>query len=156
VILTAATDILFTTEPDPRTLRKAAARAFEVDPSNVAVGPLLELNPTSDTRVILHRQPEDARGDFPVWYGLTVEEPLVERVDRALDVITRSLGLVAISDADDDESMTIHLPDGTGHIVRLEPDADEAFRLTPGIRQLIERAATASRQARGSGRAVAN
>lgn len=39
--LTPVTDILFTSEPDPEKLREIAARAFDVSPSAVTVGPLL-------------------------------------------------------------------------------------------------------------------
>jgi hypothetical protein len=67
------------------------------------------------------------------------------------------MGLVVLSDADDDEAMTLHLPDGSAHIVRLDPDNEEALRITSEIRQLIERVEIApSRRRRGSGPAVAD
>lgn len=77
-----------------------------------------------------------------VW--LSLDDALVDRVDPALDSVTRQLGTVALSDADDDLDMTIHLPDGSGHVVRLMQDDDDAFRITPEIRRLIECASRAS------------
>ena len=64
--------------------------------------------------------PWNMPGDFPTWYGLTIDDDLVEYVDRALNTVAHGLGTVALSDADDDRDMTIHLPDGSGHVVRLE------------------------------------
>jgi hypothetical protein len=49
-------------------------------------------------------------------------------------------GRVRLTDADNDEEMTLHLPDGTHHTVRLEQDDDDAFRITPEMRRLIDRA----------------
>ncbi len=86
------------------------------------------------------REPEDMSGDFPVWYGLAVDASLVNRVPRALPSVSQALGIVAISDADEDEDMTLHLPDGSSHVVHLEQDDDDAFRITPEIQRLIERA----------------
>ena len=140
MVLTAATDILFTDEPQVDALREVAARAFGIDPKAVAIGPLLALTPPTGAQVVLQRQPEDLPGDFPVWYGLAVDTYLMKRVSRAIDTLTYGLGMTAISDADDEQDMTLHLPDGSGHVVRLEQGDDDAFRITPEMRRLIERA----------------
>lgn len=140
MVLTAVTDILFTEEPRTDALRDAAARAFDVAPEAVAVGPLLELTPPPDSQVVMQRQPEDMPGNFPTWYGLAVDGALVDRVPHALDAMVEGLGIAAISDADDDEDMTLHLPDGSGHIVHLVQGDDDAFRITPDMRRLIEEA----------------
>lgn len=142
--LTAATDILFTDEPGEDALREVAARAFGVDPAAVAVGPLLELTPPPDSQVVLQRQPEDLPGDFPVWFGLALDASLMPRVTRAIDTVVFGLGIVALTDGDDDDTMTLHLPDGSDRVVRLEQGDDDAFRITPEMRQLIERAARRS------------
>lgn len=148
MVLTAATDILFTEEPCIDALREIAARAFGVDPMVVAVGPLLEFTPPSGSQVIFQRQPEDLPGDFPVWYGLAVDASLANRVTRAIDRVAHGLGIIAISDADDDDDMTLHLPDGSDRVVHLEQDDDDAFRLTPEMRELIE---AATRRSPGAG-----
>ncbi len=96
--------------------------------------------PIEDNGIISWNMP----GDFPTWYGLTVDDDLVEYVDRALNTVAHGLGTVALSDADDDRDMTIHLPDGSGHVVRLTQDDDDAFRITPEMRHLIEGAASGS------------
>ncbi len=140
MVLTAATDILFTDEPQADALRDVAARAFGVDPVAVAVGPLLALTPPKGAQVILQRQPDDLPGDFPVWYGLAVDGSLMDQVKRAIDTLAYDLGITAISDADDDDDMTLHLPDGSDHVIHLEQGDDDAFRITPEMRQLIERA----------------
>lgn len=77
-------------------------------------------------------------GDFPAWYGLTIEDRLVDLVNRALNTVTHGLGTVALSDADDEEDMMRHLPDGSGRIVRLMQDEDDAFWITPEMRTLID------------------
>jgi len=148
MVLTATTDILFTDEPGIDALRDVTARAFGVDPVDVAVGPLLELTPAPGSQVILQRQPEDVPGDFPVWYGLAVDASLVGRVTRAIDTMAYGLGITAISDAADDVDMTLHLPDGSGRAVHLEQGDDDACRITPEMRQLIDRA---TRRAPGAG-----
>jgi len=140
MVLTATTDILFTDEPRIDALRDATARAFGIDLVDVAVGLLLELTPASGSQIILQRQPEDVPGDFPVWYGPAVDASLMKRVTRAIDAIAHGLGIAAISDAADDDDTTLHLPDGSGHVVRLEQGEDDAFRITPEMRQLIDRA----------------
>lgn len=140
MVLTAATDILFTDEPRIEVLRDVTARAFGVDPVVVAVGPLVEFTPAPGSQVVLQRQPEDLPGDFPVWYGLAVDASLMNRVPRAIDTVVHGLGIAAISDAADDDDMTLHLPDGSGHVVHLEQGEDDAFRITPEMSHLIERA----------------
>ncbi len=77
MVLTAATDILFTDGPEVDALREVAARASGSEPAAVAVGPLLALTPPMGAQVILQRQPEDDRGDFPIWYGLAVDTCLM-------------------------------------------------------------------------------
>jgi hypothetical protein len=139
VVLTSVTDILFSKEPRLHELRDAAASAFDVGPAEVAVGLLLVLTPPPCSRVLLQRQPEDLPGDFPVWYGLALDPALIDHVPQALDAIAGDLGLAALSDAEDDEEMTLHLPDGTHHIVNLTQD-DDAFRITPEIQRLIDAA----------------
>jgi len=86
-------------------------------------------------------------GDFETTLLDWVDDSLTHHVTRAIDVLVQGLGIVAISDADDDDMMTLHLQDGSGHVVHLEQGDDDGFRITPEMRQLIERA---TRQAPGS------
>lgn len=136
--LTATTDILFADEPDVDALREVVARAFMVDPILVAVGPLLSADPPANAQVVLQRQPEDVPGDFPVWYGLAVDSLLLSRVAGAIDTVAHDLGMAVISDAGEDEEMTLHLPDGMDRVVRLAQDGEDAFRITPEMRRLID------------------
>ena len=154
--LTSVTDILFSEEPRIHELRDAAASAFGVGPADVAVGLLLVLRPPPGSRVLLQRQPEDLPGDFPAWYGLAVDASLQSRVVRAVDAIARSLGMPMLTDAEDDEDMTLHLPDGTHHTVRLTQDDDDAFRITPEMRRLIDAAGGRSATAAHPRKAIAS
>jgi hypothetical protein len=61
-------------------------------------------------------------------------------VTRAVDAIARALGMPLLTDVEDDEEMTLHLPDGTHHTVRLTQDDDDAFRVTPDMQRLIDAA----------------
>ena len=145
--LTIATDILFHDDIEPDRLRRVSARAFHVAPEMVAVAEAAGHFPIpDDAKVILLHRSWNMPGDFPIWYGLTVDDDLVEHVDRALNTVAHGLGTVALSDADDDRDMTIHLPDGSGHVVRLTQDDDDAFRITPEMRQLIDGAMRRSRE----------
>lgn len=140
--LTAETNILFYEVPDPIRLREVAARAFDVPLPLVnlrTIGDLAAVDPAS--RVQLIRHPEPLPGDFAAWYHLNVAADLVECVDDALDVVAGMIRTVALSEADDDGDMTIHLPDGSRHVVRLAQDDDDAFRITPEMRRLIDEAA---------------
>ncbi len=138
---TIATDILFRDDPGPDRLKDVAARAFRIASENVAVAEAAGHDHISDRAqvVLLHRS-QSMPGDFPAWYGLTVDAGLVDDVDLALNTMSHGLGTVALSDADNEQEMTLHLPDGSGHVVRLEQGDDDAFRITPEMHQLIERA----------------
>jgi len=139
--LTIATDILFRDDPPPDRLHHSVADAFRVPPEQVAVAEAAGNDPIpDDAQIILLHRSRTMPGDFPSWYGLTVDADLVERIDPALNTVARHLGTVALSDADDEQDMTIHLPDGSGHVVRLMQGNDNAFRMTPEIHRLIERA----------------
>lgn len=86
------------------------------------------------------RESQDMPGDFPAWYGMSVDPTLADRVAAAVSTIARTLDAVLLTDAEDEQDMTLHLPDGSGHVVRLEQGDDDAFRITPEMRRLIERA----------------
>jgi hypothetical protein len=139
--LTMMSDILFREFPNPVKLRIAASRAFDIASGLVSVAELSGFAPIpADARVVMLHEPEDMPGDFPGWYGLAVDPALVMRVPHAVDAIARSLGTVLLTDAEDDEEMTLHLPDGTHHTVRLAQDDDDAFRITPEMQRLIDAA----------------
>jgi hypothetical protein len=57
--------------------------------------------------------------------------------------------------AADDEEMTLHLPDGTHHTVRLTQDDDDAFRVTPDVQRLIDAASGRLTAAAHSRKAIA-
>lgn len=146
---TIATDILFRDDPGPDRLKDVAARAFRIASENVAVAEAAGHDQISNMAqvVLLHRS-QTMPGDFPAWYGLTVDAGLIDDVDRALNTMSHGLGTVALSDAEDEQDMTLHLPDGSGHVVCLEQGDDDAFRITPEMRQLIE---SVGRRAPGTG-----
>jgi hypothetical protein len=147
--LTMMSDILFHGVPAPARLREAVAQAFDVPVSLVNLRTVGDLDPVDPaSRVQITRQPEPLPGDFAEWYGLGVAPDLVNRVDDAVNAIASMLGMVLLTDADDDEDMTLHLPDGSERVVHLEQGEDDAFRLTPEMRQHIERAARPPRTGR--------
>lgn len=135
--LAIATDVLFDRAPAPERLREAATQAFAVRESEVAVAALSDAGIAPGLRVIFQRQPEDLPGDFPVWYQLTVDSPLLGCVDRALDRIVGQLQLVALSDADGPDTMTLHMPNGTGILINLPQGDDDSFRLPPALRRAV-------------------
>ncbi len=147
--LTMMSDILLRDVVDPDRLRIAASRAFGIAPSLVSVTEAagFETIP-DDARVVMLHESQDMPGDFPTWYGVSVDPALVDRVDGAIETIARTLDTVVPTDAEDQQDMTIHLPDGSGHVVRLEQGEDDAFQITSEMRQLIDRA---TRRAPGAG-----
>jgi hypothetical protein len=150
--LTMMSDILFRDVPNPARLREAAARAFDVPVAQVNLRTVGDLDPVDPaSRVQLIRQPERLPGDFADRYGLGVEPNLVDQVGPAVDTIAHIIDTVLLTDADDDAEMTLHLPDGTRHTVRLAQDDDDGFRITPEMRRLIDGATR-----RGSPAAVAS
>ncbi len=86
-----------------------------------------------------------------------MDDALIHEVDQAITLMSRHMEVVALTDAEDDDSMTLHLPDGSEHVVQLAPDDHEAFRMTPEIRQLIEQVQESPQRGhRRTGHAVAN
>jgi len=139
--VTAATDILLRDMPDHVQFRKAVARAFGLPTGLVTVSDAEGTDQIPDeVRVLILRQPLTMPGDFPAWYHLSIDPQLIGQIDPAFDMIARTLGTVILTDADDYFGMTLHLPDGTGQVVELSQGDDDAFRVTSGIRQLIEQA----------------
>ena len=136
-----ATDILIRDDPNRDRLRLAVSRAFGVAPGFVTVTEATGDEPIpEDVMVLLLHQPEIMPGDFPTWYDLSVSEGLLDRIEPAISAVAHELGTIIVTDADDYFEMTLHLPDGTRHTVELYQGDDDAFRITPEIRRLIDQA----------------
>ncbi|MDQ3539543.1 MAG: hypothetical protein M3440_02545 [Chloroflexota bacterium] len=147
--LTMMSDMLFRDTVDPDHLRVAASRAFGIAPNLVSVAEAAGLKAIPDeARVVMLRESQDMPGDFPAWYGMSVDPTLVDRAAAAVSTIARTLDAVLLTDAEDEQDITLHLPNGSGHVVRLEQGDDDAFRITPEMHQLIE---SVGRRAPGTG-----
>lgn len=131
------TDILMRTEPDRNRLRTAVSRAFGIDPGLVTVDDAEGRSPIpADAKVILLRQPVDLPGDFPAWFSQVVVSDLASRVDDAWDAIARSLGVLILSEAVDDDS-TVHLAAGRRYVLSIPEEDAGGYRMTPELRRLV-------------------
>jgi hypothetical protein len=90
-----------------------------------------------DPAVQLTREPESIPGDFSAWYHLSVAAALLDRVDDRIGDVARDLGTVVGTEADIEDAMVLHMPDGTRHTVRLFEDDDDGLRFTSAIYALI-------------------
>jgi hypothetical protein len=134
------TDLLIQVEPDRDRLRIALSRAFGVDPGRVSITDIDGDRPIPDeTQVLLYREPEDMPGDFPAWFSQAVDEGLAGQVDPAWDAVAAELGTVVLTEAPDYES-TVHLPDGTRHVLYIPEEDEGGYLMTPKLRQLIDTA----------------